>query len=147
VIRRLGRGPQAFWLVRAAAAGVAACAVAPWATVPGHVVRGVQDSGRITLAAAAVGLAVPALAGVLPAAAIEAALGATCVAVAAASRTPYGAPAVTLTMLLGLVWAGAAAWGARVVVLDRRRAAAVTPDAPPAGGARAAPPGSPARPR
>jgi hypothetical protein len=146
VIRRLGRGPDAFWLVRAAAGGVAACALAPWAAVPGRTMPGIQDGGRITLAAAVAGLLVPALAGALPAAAIEAVLGATCVGVAAASRTPYGAPAVTLTVLLGLVWAGAAGWGAKVYLAERR-AADVSPGAPPVEAARAARPGSRAPPR
>jgi hypothetical protein len=116
------------------------------AAVPGRTVPGIQDGGRITLAAAVAGLLVPALAGALPAAAIEAVLGATCVAVAAASRTPYGAPAVTMTVLLGLVWAGAAGWGAKVYRAERR-AADVSPGAPPVEAARAARPGSRAPPR
>jgi hypothetical protein len=147
VTGRLGRGPHAFWLVRAAALGVAACALAPWAAVPGRTVAGIADGGRITLAATAAGLAAPALAGVLPAAAAEAVLGAVCVGVAAASRTPYAAPAVTLTVLLGLVWAGAAAWGARTHLVQRRRDPGLSPASPRAGAASAAPRGGPVPPR
>jgi hypothetical protein len=145
---RLTGGPDAFWLVRGAALGVAACAFAPWAAVPGRTVAGIdQSAGRATLVLALVGLVGLVLLPPLPAAALEAALGVACLALATASRTPYLAPAVVLTQLLGLVWAGAAGWGAHTFVAERRLAAAVTPAAPPRGSAPAAPPDAPAPPR
>jgi hypothetical protein len=148
VTARLTRGPQAFWLVRGAALGVAACAFAPWAAVPGRTVAGTHETaGRLTLALAVAGLVTLAVLPPLPAAALEAALGVVCLALATASRTPYWAPAVVLTQLLGLVWAGAAGWGARTFLAERRLAAPVMPPARTPGPAPAAPPDAPAPPR
>jgi hypothetical protein len=105
--------PEALNLVAVAAAVTVVCAFLPWASVLGEQTRGIETHGRITLAAGLAGLALLAVRRVVAVALAELALGALVAAVALEARTSYAAAGVQLTMLAGLVWAGAAAWAIR----------------------------------
>jgi hypothetical protein len=110
-VRRLR--PDALNLVAAAAAATVACAFLPWASVVGDETRGIETDGRLTLAAGVAGLALLAVRRIIWVAVGELALGALVAVVALRSRTDYAGPGVPLTLLAGLIWAGASAWAIR----------------------------------
>jgi hypothetical protein len=110
-VRRLR--PDALNLVAVAAAATVACAFLPWASVLGSQTRGIETDGRVTLAAGLAGLALLTIRRVVAVAVVELLLGATVAVVAVRSRTSYEAAGVQLTLLAGLVWAGASAWAIR----------------------------------
>lgn len=111
--------PAALNLVALAAALAAGAAFLPWATVPGRDLRGIDGDGRYTLAAGLAGLALLAVRRVVPVALVEAALGAAVAVVAAENRSGYTAAGVPLTLLAGLVWAGASLWAVKTRDADR----------------------------